>query len=65
MESGLGLGCLSRICLEDAFRRGSLVPVQVPHRDLRRKLSIILHRGKYRSAGLDAWLALCRDQAGA
>ncbi len=61
VEAGLGLGCLSRICLHDAFRRGSLVPVAVPGRDFRRQLSLVLHRQKYRSAGLKAWLALCED----
>jgi DNA-binding transcriptional LysR family regulator len=63
VEAGLGLGCLSRISLADAFRRGSLVPVNVPGRDFRRKLSIVLHREKYRSAGLEAWLALCHSVA--
>ena len=63
VEAGLGLGCLSRISLVDAFRRGSLVPVNVPGRDFRRRLSIVLHREKYRSAGLNAWLELCREWA--
>jgi DNA-binding transcriptional LysR family regulator len=61
VEAGLGLGCLSRISLEDAFRRGTLAPLQVPHRDFSRRLSIIMHRQKFRSAGLQAWLALCRE----
>lgn len=63
VEAGLGLGCLSRICLADAFRRGSLAPVEVPGRDFRRRLSLVLHRQKYRSAGLKAWLELCREEA--
>ena len=63
VEAGLGLGCLSRICLFDAFRRGSLIPVNVPGRDFRRHFSIILHKDKYRSAGLEAWLRLCREQS--
>ncbi len=63
VEAGLGLGCLSRICLVDAFRRGSLVPVKVPGRDFRRRLSLVLHRQKYRSAGLEAWLELCREES--
>ncbi len=61
VEAGLGLGCLSRIALHDAFRRGSLVPVNVSHRDFHRHFSIILHKNKYRSAGLEQWLALCAD----
>ena len=60
VEAGLGLGCLSHIALHEAFRRGSLVPVSIPHRDFHRHFSIIVHQNKYRSAGLEQWLALCR-----
>ena len=62
VATGLGLGCLSRICLQDAFRRGSLVPVQVPQRNFHRHFSIVLHRDKYHSTGLQRWLALCAGQ---
>lgn len=58
-EAGLGIACLSRITLEDAFRRGSLIPLAVPHRDFSRQFYFILHRHKYRSAGLQRWLELC------
>src|SRR5690606_28177652 len=44
VEAGLGIGCLSRVTLEDAFRRGSLVPLPVPHRDFRRHFYFIMHR---------------------
>ncbi len=30
VESGLGIGCISRLALKDAFRRGSLVPLATP-----------------------------------
>lgn len=59
VEAGLGVGCLSRICLQDAFARGSLAPLNIPQRDFSRHFSIILHRQKYRSHGLQQWLALC------
>nr|GFA55065.1 hypothetical protein [Tanacetum cinerariifolium] len=36
VESGLGIGCISRLALRDAFRRGSLVAVETPELDLRR-----------------------------
>ena len=53
VESGLGVGCLSRITLEDAFRRGSLVPLAVPGRDLSRQFYFILseQRGQESVAG--------------
>lgn len=64
VEADLGLSCLSRITLEEAFKRGSLVPLQVPQRDLSRAFYWILRKDKYRSAGINAWLALCRRVAG-
>ncbi|MBW7470252.1 LysR substrate-binding domain-containing protein [Marinobacter sp. F4218] len=61
VETNLGIGCLSEVVLEDAFRRGSLVPLKVPeHRQFDRQFYFILHKQKYRSAGIDAWMELCR-----
>lgn len=62
VEAGLGVGCLSRISLVEAFARGTLVPLRVPHRDFRRQLNIILHRRKFQNAALKSWLQLCREQ---
>ncbi len=59
VEEGLGISCLSHIALRDAFRRGTLVPLPVSHRDFARAFYIILRRDKYRSAGIRAWLDLC------
>ncbi|GAA5316200.1 MAG: LysR family transcriptional regulator [Candidatus Pelagadaptatus aseana] len=61
VEACLGIGCLSEIALRDAFRRGSLVPLPVPHRDWHRQFYIIIHKQKYRSAGVESWLSLCRS----
>ncbi|MCK2147992.1 LysR family transcriptional regulator [Marinobacter alexandrii] len=62
VETNLGIGCLSEVVLEDAFRRGSLVPLKVPeHRQFDRQFYFILHKQKYRSAGIDAWMELCRQ----
>ena len=61
VEAGLGIGCLSKVTLADEFLRGSLVPLPVPHRDFSRHFYFILHKQKFRSAGVDAWLELCRD----
>ncbi|WP_417067731.1 LysR family transcriptional regulator [Niveibacterium terrae] len=52
VEAGLGLGCISRLALRDAFRRGSLVPLPVHDLDLRRSFYLVRHRHKYVSAGL-------------
>ena len=61
VEAGLGVGCLSRISLKEAFERRTLVPLPVPARDFRRELYIIKHRKKFHSAGLRQWLQLCRE----
>ncbi|NVK42392.1 MAG: LysR family transcriptional regulator [Oceanospirillaceae bacterium] len=61
VQAGLGVGCLSRVTLEDNFRRGDLVPLAVPGRDFRRLFYFVLHRQKYRSAGLQRWITLCRE----
>ncbi len=64
VEAGLGVGCLSEIALRDAFRRGSLVPLQVPHRNFHRSFYIILHKQKYRGHGIDLWLKHCESYTG-
>jgi DNA-binding transcriptional LysR family regulator len=62
VEAGLGLGCVSRIALEDAFDRGTLEPCRVPHRDFRRQFYFLQHKGKRPGAGsaVERWLAFCR-----
>jgi DNA-binding transcriptional LysR family regulator len=63
VEAGLGVGCLSRISLQDAFRRGSLIPLNVPGRDFSRELYLITHRRKFHGTALRRWLELCGDSA--
>lgn len=61
VEAGLGIGCLSRITLEDAFKRGSLVPLKAPHRNWTRKFYFILHRQKFLSSGVRSWIEHCQN----
>ena len=61
VESGMGIGCLSRITLQDAFKRGSLIPLNIPHRDFHRQFYLIVHKNKYRSAGIQNWITLCEN----
>lgn len=65
VENDLGISCLSQISLKDAFQRGSLVPLPVPQRDFHRMFYAVLHKHKYRSAGLLHWLDLCGINHGA
>jgi DNA-binding transcriptional LysR family regulator len=60
VESGMGIGCLSRITLQDAFKRSSLIPLNIPQRDFHRQFYLILHKNKYRSAGIQNWIKLCK-----
>lgn len=61
VEVGLGIGCVSRLVLREAFRRGSLVPVETPELDLRRQFHFLWHRDKYHSVAMRAFLDQCRE----
>lgn len=56
VAAGLGIACLPEVAVTDAVATGRLVALKTPFLDLRRKLSILLHREKYRGAALDAFL---------
>lgn len=60
VEAGLGVSCLSHVSLQEAFKRGTLVPLAIPDRDFSRDFYLVLHRQKYRSPGIQAWLELCQ-----
>jgi len=64
VQAGLGVGCISRIALEQEFQHCTLVPCQVPHRDFRRRFYFALHKQKYRTPAVESWLALCRERVG-
>lgn len=59
VESGLGIGCLSRLALREAFRRGSLVEVPTPQFDLRRRFSFARHRLRQPGTAARALRELC------
>ena len=60
VEPGLGIGCISRLALKDAFRRGSLVPLATPQLDLSRFFYILWHKQKYQTNGMREFIALCQ-----
>lgn len=64
VKAGLGLGCLSQVVLEAAFKRGELVSLQASKREFSRSLYMILHRRKYKSAAISHWQSLCFENAG-
>lgn len=54
--AGLGIACLPAVAVTDALSSGRLIALKTPFLDLRRKLSLLLHREKYRGVLLDAFL---------
>ena len=61
VEAGLGLSCLSRVALRDAFRRGSLVEIKTPQFNLQRHFYFVQHRQRHISPASRTFLALCRE----
>lgn len=61
VETGIGIGCASRRTLEESLSRGSVVVLPTPFLNLERELYMLIHRQKYRTQGLEAFLAHCRD----
>lgn len=57
VAAGLGIACLPEVAVVDALATGRLKVLKTPFLDLRRTLSLLLHRQKYRGALLDAFLA--------
>lgn len=62
VESGMGISCLPRIALTGAVERGNLVILDTPFLRLTRDFHILLHKQKYRTAGILALLAYCQEQ---
>jgi len=60
VESGLGVGCISRLALRDAFRRGSLVEIKTPMLDLRRQFMFVSHKNRYQTSAMITFLDYCR-----
>jgi DNA-binding transcriptional LysR family regulator len=60
VEAGLGLACLSRVALHEAFRRGSLVELHTPQFDLQRNFHFVRHRLRHVSPASKAFIELCR-----
>ncbi len=59
VESGLGVGCLSRLALREAFRRGSLVEVPTPQFELHRRFYFASHRRRNPGAAVRLFRQAC------
>ncbi|ODV20149.1 MAG: transcriptional regulator [Rhodanobacter sp. SCN 68-63] len=54
--AGLGIACLPAVAVSDAVAAGRLKVLKTPFLDLERQLSVLVHRQRYRSAVLEAFL---------
>ncbi|ACE83527.1 LysR family transcriptional regulator [Cellvibrio japonicus] len=64
VESGLGIGCISRLALRDAVRRGSLVEIKTPMLDLQRQFMFVWHKNRYQTPAMIGFLDYCRSLTG-
>jgi DNA-binding transcriptional LysR family regulator len=66
VESGLGVGCLSRLSLREALRRGSLIEIKTPELALRRRFQFVRQRHRHVSTATQMFIDEChRLSAGA
>ncbi|RLQ22825.1 LysR family transcriptional regulator [Seongchinamella sediminis] len=61
VESGLGIGCLSRIVLQRNLANGDLVPLELPRRDMRRIFYFALPRKRFPLESVQFWMDTCRE----
>lgn len=57
--AGAGLGCMSRSAVEPELKARQLRLVTVPGLDLRRQITLLVHRRKYVDSGLRGFLRFC------
>lgn len=61
VESGVGIGCLSKIALQDGLDNGRFVALPVPGRNMQRKFYRIMHAKKHLSKSLSRWIDYCEQ----
>lgn len=61
VESGLGIGCLSRIVLQKNLANGDLVPLTLPRRHMRRTFYFALPRKRFHLESVESWMSTCRE----
>jgi DNA-binding transcriptional LysR family regulator len=64
VESGLGVGCLSRLSVREALRRGSLVEIKTPELALRRSFQFVRQRQRHISTATRMFMDECRRLTG-
>ncbi|MEX1667551.1 LysR family transcriptional regulator [Zhongshania guokunii] len=59
VESGLGIGCLSKVVLQNDFRNGDLVPLKLANRDMTRMFYFALPKQRHNKTAVEFWVHLC------
>lgn len=59
VASGLGIGCASRLSLQESLLNDSLKILPTPFWNLSRQFFVLIHRQKYRTFGLERFLTHC------
>ncbi|TKR56180.1 LysR family transcriptional regulator [Allopusillimonas ginsengisoli] len=54
--AGMGIACLPEFAITDAVAVGRLCILDTPFLDLRRRLSVVLHKSRYRGALIESFL---------
>jgi len=62
VKSGLGVGCLSEITIQDEIEHGSLVPLPLKGRPMNRHFYIIQHHRAPQKKAVEWWLDTCQAQ---
>lgn len=63
VASGLGIGCASRLSLDEAMQTGTLTILNTPFWSLKRQLFMLIHRQKYRTYGIECFIQHTIDKA--
>ncbi len=56
VASGLGVGCASRLSLDEAIQNNTLQILQTPFLNLNRQLFVLIHQQKYRTYGVESFI---------
>lgn len=65
VEAGIGLGCASRLTLQESLAQQRIVILNTPFLNLQRSLFVLSHRSKYKTRGIQQFLASCGLQVNA
>ncbi len=59
VESGLGVGCLSKIAVQRDIESGTVVPLTIPGVDLTRRFYFVMPKRATKRPAIELWLSVC------